>query len=440
VGQFDERLANLKLQPSIERLHQEASRSWVQARAEVEKLGNHARFYAAFVEFHIKAITKHLDDIDRVYRDVWTSDGNAVTPEFIRTLLVPRISMVISVRKGSITHEICRRRAIDSDISRGNHILATEISRLLGRIANRYEVEAIELGKQRARAAARTIQVAIARPTEASENKVVSRFDAPNSQADLWRGFHKGFQELADEEKAQASARPARFISAYFTYRKRPEILHVNGPGWLAQTLFRNHEIDGARMHLHEIPSHGPFCFLDMPDHGLWMLAEGVSETQFERFQTLAARSAFALGCPPKTDSVDFWLHHLLVDLRDNRSRLTFADDGETGQILRVCEASAIFCLRRERNQLESVSNEPAPGPVKPQNRLRSTVNSPLAARKMEAYLESKAIGLTEFATRVGTTDRTLRAFRRTGRVRRDIFESIAKQMGTTKEELLKHK
>jgi hypothetical protein len=70
--------------------------------------------------------------------------------------------------------------------------------------------------------------------------------------------------------------------------------------------------------------------------------------------------------------------------------------------------------------------------------RLRATVSSLIAARKMEKYLESKAIGQTEFAITVGTTDRTLRSFRKTGKVRRDILESIAKQMRTTKEALLK--
>lgn len=69
--------------------------------------------------------------------------------------------------------------------------------------------------------------------------------------------------------------------------------------------------------------------------------------------------------------------------------------------------------------------------------RLTATIQSPTAARQMEAYLESKGIGQTEFANQVGTTDRTLRTFRKTGKVRRDIFKAIAKAMGTTKEALL---
>jgi hypothetical protein len=70
--------------------------------------------------------------------------------------------------------------------------------------------------------------------------------------------------------------------------------------------------------------------------------------------------------------------------------------------------------------------------------RLQSTVTSPIAARRMEAYMESTGIGQTEFAVQVGTTDRTLRTFRQTGKVRRGIFDAIAKAMGTTREALLK--
>lgn len=70
--------------------------------------------------------------------------------------------------------------------------------------------------------------------------------------------------------------------------------------------------------------------------------------------------------------------------------------------------------------------------------RLKSTISSPSAARRMEAYLESKPMNQTDFAGQAQTTDRTLRSFRKTGKVRRDIFENIAKAMGTTAEELAK--
>jgi hypothetical protein len=74
---------------------------------------------------------------------------------------------------------------------------------------------------------------------------------------------------------------------------------------------------------------------------------------------------------------------------------------------------------------------------VKPK-RLSATVYRPNAARKMEDYITQNGVDQTKFAIKVGTTDRTLRNFRKTGKIRRNIFEDIAKAMGTTKEALLK--
>jgi len=76
----------------------------------------------------------------------------------------------------------------------------------------------------------------------------------------------------------------------------------------------------------------------------------------------------------------------------------------------------------------------PKPAPI---TRMSASITSPSAARKMEAYLLAKGIGLTDFASTAGTTDRTLRSFRTTGKIRRSILEGIATAMGTTKEDLL---
>jgi hypothetical protein len=48
----------------------------------------------------------------------------------------------------------------------------------------------------------------------------------------------------------------------------------------------------------------------------------------------------------------------------------------------------------------------------------------------MEAHLERTGIGRTEFAIQVGTTDRTIRNFRKTGKIRCDILDAIAKKTG----------
>jgi hypothetical protein len=88
-----------------------------------------------------------------------------------------------------------------------------------------------------------------------------------------------------------------------------------------------------------------------------------------------------------------------------------------------------------------SSPSKPAPIKSGPQavrkKRLVPSVDSPLAARRMEAYIQSHD-GPSKFAVQANTTERTIRNFRKTGRVRRDIFRNIAGAMDTTPEELLK--
>jgi hypothetical protein len=72
--------------------------------------------------------------------------------------------------------------------------------------------------------------------------------------------------------------------------------------------------------------------------------------------------------------------------------------------------------------------------------RLASTMGCRAAVERMDAFLASRGLGLTEFATKVGTTDRTLRSFRKKARVRADIFKAIAAEMGLTAEQLVKSK
>jgi hypothetical protein len=101
----------------------------------------------------------------------------------------------------------------------------------------------------------------------------------------------------------------------------------------------------------------------------------------------------------------------------------------------------------RELKRLEARTQTPAgsgqtievtpKGKAGARKRLRATVTSPITARRMEAYIESKVMSQTSFANQIGTTDRTLRKFRKTGKIRRDIFHTIAKAIGIPPEEAL---
>jgi hypothetical protein len=185
-----------------------------------------------------------------------------------------------------------------------------------------------------------------------------------------------------------------------------------------------------------------------------WELTGGASASLRTQFAALARRGAFQIENADANDLLTAWLEALRLE----RCNFEFGEhliEGSTdsgthhmlGSINRVCEASANFCQILESRALQTEFDEkhaPADNvatPVSveaPPKRLGATINCPRAARKMEAYLETNGIGLTAFANQVGTTDRTLRSFRKTGKVKRSIFDDIAKAMGTTKEDLLK--
>lgn len=165
------------------------------------------------------------------------------------------------------------------------------------------------------------------------------------------------------------------------------------------------------------------------------------------QYERLARRAMAALGFSfvDPSRAAHYWLDLMRQESpHPNQWRISL-----------LCFASAEFCAELETRALEAtalthteedgasialpvVSSQIADqcNASKPV-RLRATITSPIAARRMEAYI-TKGLGQTEFANQVGTTDRTLRSFRKSGKIRRDIFDAIAKAMGTTRDELLK--
>jgi hypothetical protein len=85
--------------------------------------------------------------------------------------------------------------------------------------------------------------------------------------------------------------------------------------------------------------------------------------------------------------------------------------------------------------EIKATPQVPAP-PVR--QRMSASVHAPSAAGKMEAYMNAKGLDQTEFAIQAGTTDKTIRKFRQTGKVKRSILDGIASAMGTSRQELLK--
>jgi len=333
---FDNRLCDLKLSPAINRLHEEAGKCWARAGAEVKGIGNQARFFPAFIDCQIEALRRYLEEVDRVCREVRLIDGNEISPEFIRTVLVPRFSTVIAARKGAIQHELelHRMRTGEHNPSAQHHLIQ-KLNHLQGELATQYEIEAIEIAKRirlKNSATANTrlgfTTASKTPPTSGGEEMHLTR-----PIADLWRDFRENFQALANEEERERAAQRDCFLAAYCNYREHPEVWEKGKP------------------------EQGLFCLLKCPAIGLWTISDGVSEHFQARFRALASRAGIALGAQKGTDPEDFWLHRLYLDLLENRSDQLFAASKEGGMIPRVCVASSTFCSRLERVALENYAS-----------------------------------------------------------------------------------
>jgi lambda repressor-like predicted transcriptional regulator len=88
-----------------------------------------------------------LKGIDGIAREVWQIQGKALTPGFVRDVLLPNAMGLIGSREGvtQSSLERAQRSHLSHDSSPARHHLAMEIRRLRGEMANRYEIEAREL-------------------------------------------------------------------------------------------------------------------------------------------------------------------------------------------------------------------------------------------------------------------------------------------------------
>jgi hypothetical protein len=341
VKPFDERLFQLKMQPINQRMHGEAGKCMGRARAEVQRLGNHARLLPAFVECQLEVLRKHLEEIYMLRREVWLLDGNTVTPEFIRNIVVPHAFTVIAARKGAIQHELDLFAMRTGEHQRGGHILVHQINHLLGEVANRYEIDAIELEKQAVRriptTSANSVVLAVHSPSEPGNKP--EDVNLSSVKAETWRDFREKFQALASEEQGRTAA-----ITEGKALRGMEQVLR-------ASCNYKEHPEGWERGK----PGQGRICLLETPPHGVWNYSsDGISENFRERVRLCVAEAGHALADYPKgTDAEDFWLHRLYLDLMKNNSDQLFAASKEGGMVISVCVASATFCARLERKALE---------------------------------------------------------------------------------------
>lgn len=134
-----------------------------------------------------------------------------------------------------------------------------------------------------------------------------------------------------------------------------------------------------------------------------------------------------------------------------------FDEYQSSGMIHRLADQSAHLCslletdaLREEgmgappkphtsetQNDRSIGSPLPAKTPQHEKQRQEGTVTSRLAADRTRQYMQDRSMTQAAFAKRCGTTDRTLRSFFKTAKIRKGLLIGIATAMKTTVESLL---
>jgi hypothetical protein len=132
-------------------------------------------------------------------------------------------------------------------------------------------------------------------------------------------------------------------------------------------------------------------------------------------------------------------LEHKILEARDSLRDLFVSITNPSKHqhtLLNIQQAKELLAIVQEK--LDALANKQPPTPQMKSRpaRLSASVICPSAVEKMDAHLVAKVLSLEQFAEKVKTTPKTLRSFRNTGKVRRDIFASIAKHMGTTPDKL----
>jgi hypothetical protein len=336
MASFDEQLYSLKLREPSHRMHLQTEARLRQADAEQKATGQGPgtgwlvkRVDAAMGVFR----EQYVQEIDKACRETWLSDHDCITPEFIRGVLLLRIFTSLAARKGAIQGEIellARRVGIGgTQVTPALHHLVHETGRLQGDLSTHYVIEARELEKRAAPAPAT--------PDCTSWGEYRNNYIRKQEEADGWQDFHSRFMQLAQEEQGRSAAITEekslrgmeQVLRATCNYQKHPE-------GWERGK-----------------PGQGRICLLETPPHGVWNYSDGVSENFLERARLFVAAAGRALpDYPEGTDSEDFWLHRLWLDLREHNSDQLFAVSKEGGMILSICMASATFCSRLERQAL----------------------------------------------------------------------------------------
>ncbi len=139
---FDQQLLTLKLSKPARQMQMESLASDKAARS--SKLAGSVLI--RIVDGQLAVLRNWLETLDRVCREVWQTQGETITPEFVREILAQEAMTAIEARVGVTNSHVDRTAGqTHEDPHAAQHHLAMEVSRLKAEVNNRYEIEAREL-------------------------------------------------------------------------------------------------------------------------------------------------------------------------------------------------------------------------------------------------------------------------------------------------------
>jgi hypothetical protein len=302
------------LRPRINDLSTEMHKRIVQAERKISfdtnKLGNSAAYLPRLFDFHEQLANEWADRLFVAYCEAWTQQNQIVSPEFIRAVRDRPIRQLFAARQSSLkAYVINRSQRIGRPI--GSPPIRSWLMRM-DRLANRWH------HKLEAEAAACEYRFKKTESFADGDKSALQGRIGPEKEvtgrSGIWHKFHEEFTAFSREEEIFAPDNSNdRWLRAYVTYKGQDSSL------------------------------------------GEWILSTGLNEGFRARFDVVATRAGIEANLHGSTSTpLDFWLHNVFLDLLENRSKfLSGATRNDGGIILRICEASAIYCARLERKELE---------------------------------------------------------------------------------------
>jgi len=313
--QLDQRLLLPKLEELSEEMQKRSIEATNKTASDTRESGNTAGYFPRLFEAQRQLTDEWAQKLYDVHCEVWRTQGHSISADFIRAVSNKAIPEFLVGRKGAVEHGAelwsARTRHLGAAIPLG--MWTQMMIKLRAKWARDLEAEAVasqyRSSGQQKHPVSRTVRQSTG---DSTGIEIVSG-------ASMWRGFRSEFKALAAEELIlDPGNRRDRWLRAFVDYK------YVK-------------------------------C-----DFGTWHISSGPNEDFRASFETLATRAGISLGRPLGADPLEFWLHHLFLDLLKHGSDQLFAaKENEGGVILRVCEASATYCARLEKETLEKSSHKP---------------------------------------------------------------------------------